>query len=167
MTKANEANKNDAKDLVFNALIAQGYKAKRGEKQFDVILRFMHGVDDKTKESIDSAVEQALIADQSTDFDEQDDIQLKIVDLEDQVKIAVEKNIDLEQQLERASEMFEKNKTNSDIAINAHMFELLLESACGFSDGLHYRSYCHRVNSLAEAINQLKENAKKIEDNPS
>lgn len=160
MTKANEANKTDSKDLVFESLLAQGYKAKRGEKQFDVILRFMHSVDDKTKESIDSAVELALTTTQPTDIDEQDDFQLKIADLEDQVKIQVDKNIDLEQQLERASEMFENNKTNSDIAINCHMHELLLESAAGFSDGMHYRSYCYRVMALSKAIKELEKDAK-------
>ena len=160
MKQANEENKTDAKDLVFESLLAQGYKAKRGEKQFDVVLRFMHGVGEKTQLSIDSAVEQAIIANQPTDLDEQDDYQLKIVDLEDQVKIQVDKNIDLEQQLERASEMFEKNKTNSGVVINSHMHELLLESAAGFSDGLHYRSYCHRVMALSEAINKIKKDDK-------
>ena len=113
----------EAKDRVQQRLKADGFKTKKGEKAFDLIERYMDSVDTRISELEEAYGKMQM-----------------------QLTASDEDANDLKEELKK----MESNAGAHPISV--HAIELLKESSTGFSDGLHYRSYCHRVSNLIERI---------------
>ncbi len=118
------AKKNEAKDRVQTLLKERGYACQEGEKAFDLIERYM----------LESGLAMGI---SEATHKQQDET---ITGLKDQI-------LKLQTEVAHAS-----NESAPAEPATGHLVELLQESAAGFSDGMHYRSYQHRVKIAVESV---------------
>ncbi len=117
----------EAKTRVQALLKERGYTCQEDEKAFDLIERYM--------------LEAGLAISISEETHKQQD--KVIADLRSNI-------VELQKEVSHLTHTGTPTKGSAEV--NQHMLELLKESASGFSDHFHYRSYCLRVSQLTTSI---------------
>ncbi len=150
---------NTAQIRVKQLIIDSGFELKPNEKEFNFIERFLIDQQANHKElseNLDTAANSDIECSEllKASIDSLEEATAEIELLKEQI-IALENSEDNQEVTEKVtgnnSEEINENQEVTE-SVNEQAIELLKESAAGFSDGLHFRSYCYRVMQFIESI---------------
>lgn len=153
-----KAKSNTAQIRVKQLILATGFELKANEKEFNFIERFFIDQQLKHKElsdNLDTAANSDIECGEllKDTIERLEEATAEIELLREQI-IALE-NDEENQKLTIKKTGHDSQETNENQevteSVNEQAVELLKESAAGFSDGLHFRSYCYRVMQFIES----------------
>jgi hypothetical protein len=146
---------NTAQNRVKQLIIDSGFVIKKSEKEFNFIERYLLSIKESDQQLEKSGNECAELLTGTIEQLQKSDLENTLLKEQIIAFEQAEENQQLNEKKTGSENQENEQKQEVTNTVQQEAIDLLMESAAGFSDGLHFRSYSFRVMKYIKSLEEV------------